>query len=503
MFGLSIYLLVLIALAYQLPAEWWDAASPEYLFLIGAIGLWRYGWGAVNVVRGLIYMRIVFPRMRRRVERAGPASMPSHNFLLVTSFRIDGETTRRVYESVIAEAVRSGLRCTVIASIVEMGDQRIIKALHGSIAGADDLVDLEFVRIAGTGKRDALAEGFRAVARRAPPEDAVVCVIDGDSILAPGTLRRSLPFLSVYPDAGAFTTDEVCEVVGRQIFREWYNMRFAQRQILMSSQGLSGRVLTLTGRMSAFRASIVTHPEFIRQVEVDWVDHWRLGRFKFLTGDDKSSWFYLLRNGWKMLYIPDVRVVTIEHPPHDSFVIASTQLMVRWFGNMLRTNGRALALGPHRISWWTWWSILDQRISMWTSLTGLAASILTAVFLDPVLLIGYLYWVAFTRFVQTLSLLAGRSHVSWTYPFLLYYNQIYGSMVKTYVFFRLDRQRWTRQKTSATRTLSSRRERMNRIGAVTVHACALISFFGVLGSYMRVLTPAALMNFDLLLATNN
>ena len=64
MFGLSIYLLVLIALAYQLPAEWWDAASPEYLFLIGAIGLWRYGWGAVNVVRGLIYMRIVFPRIR-------------------------------------------------------------------------------------------------------------------------------------------------------------------------------------------------------------------------------------------------------------------------------------------------------------------------------------------------------------------------------------------------------------------------------------------------------
>jgi len=134
MFGLSIYLLVLIALAYQLPAEWWDAASPEYLFLIGAIGLWRYGWGAVNVVRGLIYMRIVFPRMRRRVERAGPASMPSHNFLLVTSFRIDGETTRRVYESVIAEAVRSGLRCTVIASIVEMGDhhgQRLVEAAMG------------------------------------------------------------------------------------------------------------------------------------------------------------------------------------------------------------------------------------------------------------------------------------------------------------------------------------------------------------------------------------
>ena len=34
-----------------------------------------------------------------------------------------------------------------------------------------------------------------------------------------------------------------------------------------------------------------------------------------------------------------------------------------------------------------------------------------------------------------------------TFPLMLYFNQIYGSIIKIYVVFRLDRQSWTRQKT--------------------------------------------------------
>ena len=50
-----------------------------------------------------------------------------------------------------------------------------------------------------------------------------------------------------------------------------------------------------------------------------------------------------------MLYLPDVRVVTIEHPPARWLLPAATQLMLRWFGNMLRTSSRAIALGPRRV----------------------------------------------------------------------------------------------------------------------------------------------------------
>src|SRR3546814_19230697 len=126
---------------------------------------------------------------------------------------------------------------------------------------------------------------------------------------------------------------------------------------------------------------------------------------------------------------------------------AASMLMVRWFGNMLRTNSRALALGPRRMGLFTWWAILDQRITMWTSLIGLTGALWITLFKTPFALVVYLYWVALTRFVQTLTLLTVRKNVSWNFPFLLFFNQIFGSLVTTYFFLRLDRHSWTRQKT--------------------------------------------------------
>ena len=45
----------------------------------------------------------------------------------------------------------------------------------------------------------------------------------------------------------------------------------------------------------------------------------------------------------------DVTILTVEHPPHPNFLVGTTMLMVRWFGNMLRTNARAIAV-PGRSS---------------------------------------------------------------------------------------------------------------------------------------------------------
>jgi glycosyltransferase Alg8 len=446
--GLVIYGLILGAVLIAAPREVYDGSSGYFLLVIGVIGIWRYGWAAIHLVRALIYRHIVFPRWRAKAEALGEAGRPSHVYLLVTSFRIAVDTTRDVYASVIAEAVRYDAPATIIASIVEMADQRLIKELFVA-ANPPPHIKLVFVRIGGTGKRDALAFGFRAISTDRPPAGSVACVIDGDTILEPGLLEKSMPFFKLFPKADALTTDEICDVVGARIFREWYSMRFAQRQILMCSVGLSRRVLTLTGRMSAFRAEVVTDPEFIAGVEADYIHHWRLGRVKMLTGDDKSSWFHILRSGAEMLYLPDVRIRTIEHPPHPSFFASSAALMVRWFGNMLRTNSRAIAVGPRRIGLFPWWCIIDQRVSMWTSLVGPVAAITVALTLDPFALPLYLLWVALTRYMQTLLLLTVRSEVSWYYPFLLYYNQIFGSLVKTYIFFRLDRQKWTRQKTKS------------------------------------------------------
>jgi len=48
------------------------------------------------------------------------------------------------------------------------------------------------------------------------------------------------------------------------------------------------------------------------------------------------------------------------------------------------------------------------------------------------------------------------------YPVILYFNQIFGSLMKIYVFFRLDRQSWTRQKTSNSGDSASFQQKLNR-----------------------------------------
>src|SRR3546814_8204326 len=89
---------------------------------------------------------------------------------------------------------------------------------------------------------------------------------------------------------------------------EWHKLRFAQRHLNMCSMALTRRVLTLTGRMSLFRVGIVTDPRFIDEVQNDALDHWRLGRFKLLTGDYKWSWFSLMRLGWDTWLVTDAAI---------------------------------------------------------------------------------------------------------------------------------------------------------------------------------------------------
>ncbi len=271
-------------------------------------------------------------------------------------------------------------------------------------------------------------------------------MVDGDSCVPVDLVARTAPFFTD-PRVGALTTDEEVEITHGAWFRDWFRLRFTQRQIMMSSMGLSGRVLTLTGRMSVFRADLATRSEFVNLVQSDHIDHWRLGRVNFLTGDDKSTWYWLLKNGWRMPYLPDVASVSMESQPTPGFVDSAVTLMMRWFGNMLRINGRALALSPAKIGLFTWWSILDQRLAIWTTLAGPISVLIGAAVVSPMVLVAYVAWVMLTRYVVSAVLVMTRPSGGFPirYPVLLYFGQIVGAAVKSYVLFRLDRQRWTRQ----------------------------------------------------------
>lgn len=422
--------------------------STKFLLLLGLISAWRYSVALVHFLRAQFFLRVVFPRLRDRANAVAEKDLPAHVYFLVTSFRIETSTTYKVYHAVFMEALSCGRPASVVASIVEKSDEFLIRSIYReTVVARGAEIDLIFVRIPGTGKRDGLAHGFRAISRNRRFHETVVVVVDGDTVLTPGSVRASLPFFTLLPNMGALTTDERCEVMGGGVIRDWHHLRFAQRHINMCSMGLTHRVLTLTGRMSIFRGSVVTHPDFINGVQNDFLEHWRLGRFRFLTGDDKSSWFHVMRLGYDTFYVPDVSICTMEHPPNSNFVLASVMLMFRWYGNALRQNMRATSLGLRRLGLFTYYVMLDQRISMWTGLIGITTAAIASLIYGPIMMVVYILWIGITRFVVCLILASGGHPVRPSYPFLLYYNQLAGSLVKAWVIFRLDRQSWTRQKT--------------------------------------------------------
>lgn len=480
--GLTLYFLVLALIIANVSSFTRIDGFREFFIAFSFIAIWRYGWALINLVRSVIYRKIVFPRWRRLSDDNTDALMPSKIYLLITSFRIDTETTARVVQAAIREAINCGVPTTIVASIVELSDEFLYKDIFKSFSPPDH-IELKVVRIPGTGKRDALAQGFRAISRDCPPQDSVMAVVDGDTILLRGVLRRCAPMFKMHPKLGALTTDEVCEVKGASTksIKLWHSLRYAQRQLLMSSISLSKRVMTLTGRMSMYRTDIVTNSDFISHTTNDHLDHWRLGRFKFLTGDDKSTLYWVLKHGYEQIYIPDTQILTIEPAPTANFVKTSTELMRRWYGNMLRTNARVLKLGPVKIPLFTWWAFLDQKLSMWTSLSGPIFAIMLSFKYDVSILGLYFIWVALVRGVMCILLLSVRYETSWSYPFLLYYSQIYGALVKTYIFFRLDRQRWTRQKTKLDHNISIWESRWRVYSSIVVHIVSVLLFVGFLG----------------------
>jgi len=443
------------------------------IFIIGFLGVWRYSWASLNFARALFFRRAVYPQRRARVMRAfHDEGRRAHAFFLVTSYMVESETTVPVYRSVFEAAARARDGATIVSSVVDGADERLIRAVFDTMAMDMGGVQLVIDRIPANGKRDALARTLRLIGGYAPTTRDILVFVDGDTMVPVDIVAQSAPWFTD-PNVGALTTDEGVVIEKKNLFRDWFIMRFNQRQVMMCSTGLSERVLTLTGRMSVFRASLATNPDFIEQIRDDFLDHWRLGRVKFLTGDDKSTWFWLLRHGYKMLYLPDVRSWSMETQPRPGFLDSSQVLMTRWFGNMMRTNGRALRLSPKSIGLFTWWSVLDQRISMWTTLVGPLTVALAAIMHDAGVIPLYIAWVMSTRYVfcVIISLFRG----TWfpiTHPPILYFSQIVGAATKTFVFFRLDRQKWTRQGSGAKVALTAA-QRLRTHESTAHHALAV------------------------------
>jgi glycosyltransferase Alg8 len=416
----------------------------DVVLAIGALAVWRYGWQLLHYARATWYALWHYPRLRAAARRAATGRhWPARIFVVLPSYLEEPWVSMEAMQALMANIAALPCKVTIIASVGSDQDESVI-ATAWKAHPARSQVELVFQR-QSQGKRVALGHALRAVARRYEDEpDSVTVLMDGDSWLEPDALARVMPFFMAYRDLGAITTNEVAYVPGRDgWYHDWFALKFGQRHVLFQSHSLSHKVLTLTGRFSVFRTAIVVGEDFLQLIENDSIDHWLHGRFRFLMGDDKSSWFHVLRNGWNMLYLPDVTCVSLESR-EQSFLRASLSLPYRWFGNTMRNNPRALALGPWRTGWFIWFVLLDQRISMWTSLVGISGATVLAVTKTLLYLPLYIAWAALVRSVQLL-VIAGHGHaVSMrTIPIMLY-TQWVGALVKIKAWHHLADQNWSK-----------------------------------------------------------
>jgi len=437
------------------------AADIFGLFTIGIIGTFRWSLFALRIVRSSIFLHIVFPRWRRAANRI-PVDQFPHVCMVVPTYKEKPWITERVFRAIALEARALTQPITlVINSSSEQENAEIEAVLRTEDPELSHICLIKMTQ--KQGKRKAMADSLQEVSQLGLPTDSVVVLMDGDSELAPGALTKCLPFFRLFPKMGALTTDEMPVVNGSYLFSEWFHLRFAQRHYQMCSDSLSRKVMCLTGRFSVFRAEAALAPSFAKQLENDSLEDWLWGKFTFLSGDDKSTWYWLLTRGYDMLYIPDAMVYSIE-TISGSVVDRAYQNMRRWYGNMLRNNGRAIALGPKITGWSIWYNLLDQRISIWTSLLTpgfLIASLLKGNWLSVGAILS---WITFTRPLMLMTVFFGRpSDLKPIHFPMLLFSQWSSSLIKIWTQMNMATQNWSNRGNQSMSSEGSGTERIVKL----------------------------------------
>jgi glycosyltransferase Alg8 len=446
LFNLLMYFCCLYLLIHFMSNESKYLFQNRMIVLVAAIGLWRYSWWFLNLIRALIYEFITFPKLRQQANALYKSGWkPPHIYFVIASYKEQKKTTEALLACILHECRSLGVPATLYLS-ADPQDEMVVRQYVRKYVG-NTAFQVVAIRQTLPDKRIALGQCLRSLSRHGAIKDAPIILMDGDALMAKGTLEKCVPFFHLNPDLDALTTDEKAIFYGPKWMEEMTELRFAQRHLMMQSHALSKRVLTLTGRLSMFRSQVITAPDFIDRLENDYLDHWLWGRFRFLSGDDKSTWYLLLKNKAEMLYVRDTMVYTVEHISGNGFQ-RTLQNLLRWSGNMLRNNGRAIALGPEKVPPYIWWCLIDQRLVIWTSLVSPIVAILLTAKIGWSFLTVYIAWIGLTRIGISLFIFRYAGRINLSFPFLIYLLQISNALIKIYILFRLPRQRWTNRSSS-------------------------------------------------------
>ena len=324
-----------------------DNLKGGFLVGVAVLGIWRYGLLIINFVRATIYARYVYPRYQKQIaELSSNNKFPDTIYFVIPSYKEDEWVSTEVFKSLITEV--NALPCKSVIAIstsCDYEDSIILNIFHSH--PNTDKIQLIFQK-QHLGKRIAMGHSLRAIAREyhkhLEDDNSVTIFMDGDTYIPKDTLKKSLPFFKIDSNLGAVTTNETGYIESKSLwYKDWFTLKFAQRHFLFQSHSLSKRVLTLTGRFSLFRTNIIIKEDFISLIENDIILDPNFGKFRFLMGDDKSSWFYMMKHNYNLLYLPDVVAYSLESRD-GNFLEISRTLPYRWYGNTLRNNKRARAL---------------------------------------------------------------------------------------------------------------------------------------------------------------
>lgn len=496
-FNLFIYCGVLFLLIYFNENTIWSADYKMWIILFGVLGVWRYLWWFTHFIRALIYNQITFGKIRYQCSQLlNQGWRPNKVVFMVTAFNESEHVLQQMLSSLNREADLIARPCEVYLAIPKGEIEKKIEKVWAWIRHSK-YIKLNIVRQTTPGKRAAIGAALRTISREGVDDNDPIVFMDGDTVLTHGCILKSIPIFVLEPTVHALTTNEKTKSRIAKWLENWFSLRFTQRNMIMQSHALSKRVLTLTGRMSIFRAGVILSEEFISTVEHDHLHHWLWGDFKFLSGDDKSTWYALLKMRADMLYVPDALVFTIEEVGESSLGRLKDN-MLRWSGNILRNGWRAIKLGPGRIGFFIWWCLVDQRLIMFTMMAAPFIAISGTLMKDSIYLIVYIIWLMFSRLCLSFVLFYFHRRINMSFPFLLYANQLSTAIVKLYLLFRLPMQKWANRGDQELPVDSSSKSLNYARRAMSVYmTCLVVAIMGLIALiYIELLPPLNFTDVD-------
>ena len=127
--AIVVLLTTLIPLGFLTSAE----HATNTVFILGVLGTWRYSWAVLNFTRAAIFHWIVYPRRKAKAfARFAAQGIPAHAYFLVTTYMVGTESTILCYKELFLAAARAKDGATIVASVVDGADERIIRSLYQS-----------------------------------------------------------------------------------------------------------------------------------------------------------------------------------------------------------------------------------------------------------------------------------------------------------------------------------------------------------------------------------